>query len=81
MNDEDLRGILDLLAQSDTGNATAHTLDDGSGTPQIWWDDGKYLTSITVFPPGPDTEAIKAMTRTWNEVVWCGNIRFTRTRI
>jgi hypothetical protein len=82
MNEEDREGLewlLDLLAQSDTGNATAHTLPNG-GPPQIKWDDGKYTTSITVFPPGPDTEEVKHFSRYNNDIAWVGNIRFTRTK-
>jgi hypothetical protein len=75
---DDIEYILDLLAQSDTSNATAHTLPDG-GPPQIKWGDGKFTVSITVFPPGPDTEIMKDLSRSINEVAWVGNIRFTRT--
>lgn len=76
---EQIEWMLDLLAQSDTGNATAHTLPD-DGPPQIKWDEGKYTTSITVFRPGPDCEMMKDLSRSMNEVCWIGNIRITRTK-
>lgn len=79
MNKADLEFLVDWLSQTNTGNAQMRRLSDGS--PQIRWDDGKYECSITVFPPGPDTEMLKTLSDNMNEVVWCGNIRFTRTNL
>ncbi len=73
----DIEYLIDWLSSSDTGTASPVNL--GDGAHQIQWNDRGYKCSVTVFPPGPDTEEIKAMSKHMNEVVWLGNIRFTRT--